>query len=234
MKPVYRTIIFLAIFSIAMGFMESAVVVYLRTLYYPGGFAFPLVPLDNVVLVTELLREAATLIMLISIAVIAGKNVAQKFVFFLFCFAIWDIFYYIFLKLLIDWPSSVFTWDILFLLPVPWVGPVLAPCLLSFTMILLTFMVIYLQEKQYTVSFLLTDWVLMITGSLVIIGSFTIDYFRIFAATSGVLSSYAMTENLRQFVPVSFNWFMFFSGWIVILADIVIILLKSRRYQKQD
>jgi hypothetical protein len=37
-----KTIIWLAVFSMAMGYLESAVVVYLRKLYYPDGFKFPL------------------------------------------------------------------------------------------------------------------------------------------------------------------------------------------------
>ncbi len=181
MKPVIRVIAYLTIFSIAMGFMESAVVVYLRALYYPDGFVFPLVPLESKILVTELLRELATLIMLLVAGIIAGRNSAQRFVFFLFSFAIWDIFYYVFLYLLIGWPASLLDWDILFLLPVPWIGPVLAPCLLSLMMIMLMILVVWLQENQRRVKFGLIDMILLSSGSLVLIVSFTKDYFRLIA-----------------------------------------------------
>lgn len=228
MRNVYKTILYLTIFSIAMGFMESAIVVYLRALYYPEGFDFPLVPLDNMILVTELLREAATLIMLVFIGVIAGKSPAQKFVFFLFCFAVWDIFYYVFLKMLIDWPASLLTWDILFLLPVPWIGPVLAPVILSLSMILLTGLVVYLEERNRRVQFRTRDILLLVTGSLIIIYSFTVDYINIITGTPSAPPE-AMMENLRNYIPGTYNWWLFMAGEILILADFVLIFRTSNR-----
>jgi len=232
MKPIYKTIALLTIFSIAMGFMESAVVIYLRTIYYPNGFNFPLLPLDPLILKTELLREAATLIMLTGISAIAGKGLTQKFVFFLFCFGIWDVFYYIFLKLIIGWPSSLLTWDILFLIPVPWIGPVLAPCLLSLTMILLMVMVIYLQQKNCEVTFSRLDWLLMITGSLIIIFSFTIDYINIIINSSGSLPPETMINKLRNYEPENFNWFIFGFGWAILLIDITLFFFRNINFKK--
>ena len=85
-----------------MGFLESAVVVYLREILYPEGFAFPLSPIPVSLAVTELLREVATLIMLVTIGIIAAKRFSTGFAWFIYSFAIWDIFYYVFLKLLLD------------------------------------------------------------------------------------------------------------------------------------
>lgn len=233
MKPVYNTILILLIFSIAMGFMESAVVVYLRGLYYPDGFIFPLVPLENRILLTELLREAATLIMLLTIALVAGKNFVQRFAFFLFCFAVWDIFYYVFLWALIGWPSSLLDWDILFLLPVPWIGPVLAPCLLSLTMMFYTATIIYLQEKNYIVTFRSIDWVLMISGSLILIISFTIDYFRIILDQQSDSSVCKMMDNLINFIPVSYNWFVFVSGEALLIMVMALIIKRCHKQENQ-
>ncbi|MHC1773957.1 MAG: hypothetical protein AB9834_00960 [Lentimicrobium sp.] len=230
MKPVYKTILILLVSSIAMGFMESAVVVYLRALYYPAGFIFPLVPLDNHIFLTELLREAATLIMLITIAIVSGKNGTQKFVFFLFCFAVWDIFYYIFLWLLIGWPSTLLDWDILFLLPVPWIGPVLAPCLLSLTMILYTVSVVWLQEKGHRVTFRLAEWLLMIAGSLIVICSFTSGYFSIILSEQSGAPSQSMMERLINFIPSTYNWFVFMAGEALLVLVLVILL---KRFNKQ-
>jgi len=92
-KSTLNTILLLTVFSVAMGFMETAVVVYLRKIYYPNGFQFPLVPIDNDIILTEIIREAATLIMLIGAGIFTGRNRSEKFGFFLFSFAIWDIFY---------------------------------------------------------------------------------------------------------------------------------------------
>ena len=232
MKPVVKVIAYLTIFSIAMGFMESAVVVYLRALYYPDGCVFPLVPLDGKILITELLRELATLIMLIVAGIIAGKNFAQRFVFFLFCFAVWDIFYYVFLYLLIGWPATLLDWDILFLLPVPWIGPVLAPCLLSLMMILLMLMVTWLQENQRMVKFSRVDLILLVSGSLVVIGSFTRDYFMMIAATDASTTGSGMMDILRNFIPESFSWLLFGAGVLLLIADFVLIFLRSMNKMK--
>lgn len=225
MSEYIKKIILLTIFSIAMGYMESAIVVYLRALYYPDGFGFPLVPLDNQILVTELLREAATIIMLAMMGALTGKNFSQKFVYFLYCFAIWDIFYYIFLWLLIGWPASLFTWDILFLLPVPWIGPVLAPVLLSVTMILLAILILSLHNKGYYVRFRTIDWTLLITGSLIVIFSFTKDYFAIIGNSPGS-DSQTMMDNLRNFSPQSYSWLIFMIGEALLLADLVLIYYR--------
>ena len=91
-----KTLFWLTMFSIAMGYLETAIVVYIRKLYYPEGFTFPLVPISHDIAVTEFWREAATIIMLAGIGILSGKNASQRFVFFLYAFAIWDIFYYVF------------------------------------------------------------------------------------------------------------------------------------------
>ena len=129
-------IIWISVFAVAFAAVESAVVVYLRALYYPEGFSLPLKIFGRNHLWVELARELATMVMLASVAVLTGSNRWQRFAYFLISFGVWDIFYYVWLKVMINWPSSIFDWDILFLLPVPWIGPVIAPVLVSFFMIL--------------------------------------------------------------------------------------------------
>lgn len=229
MIGIKKMLLIVAIFSVAMGFLESSVVIYIREIYYPEGFDFPLVSFDNLILITELLREAATILMLISIALLAAWNFYQQFAIFLYSFGIWDITYYIFLKLLIDWPASIFTWDILFLIPVPWIGPVIAPCLLSLTMITLALIIIYLQEQKYKVKLLWKDWLLLIIGSLVVIGSFTVDYISIICNNTSTREIGTMIDHLQQFVPDKFNWYLFFIGWIFIVTDTYFIYHRSKK-----
>src|SRR5258707_7052052 len=114
-KP--KTLWIVTIFSIAMAALESAVVVYLRALYYPDGFTVALRMIDPQILLIEIAREAATLIMLIGVACLAGKNFKDRFAYFLLSFGVWDIFYYAWLKAFINWPASIFDWDILFMIP---------------------------------------------------------------------------------------------------------------------
>ncbi|MBN8697888.1 MAG: hypothetical protein J0L87_15260 [Bacteroidetes bacterium] len=235
MRPIVKTLFWLTAFSIAMGFLETAVVVYLRKLYYPAGFDFPLVPVSNDIAVTEFFRELATIIMLVGVGIFAGRNGIQRFVFFLFSFAIWDIFYYIFLKILLDWPESLFTWDILFLIPVPWVGPVIAPCLLALSMIILTLLVVYFQEKGRYVHLSFMEILLLIMGSLTVILSFVWDYVMYLSKSDSgqqiwTLNSKAgMFEEVQQYVPETFNWPLFGIGQGIILLAIVVFYNRNKK-----
>lgn len=235
MKPIYKTIIWLTVFSIAMGFLETSVVVYLRKLYYPEGFKFPLVPVTRDIATTEFFREIATIIMLIGAGVMAGKNAIQRFVFFLFSFAIWDIFYYVFLKVLLNWPESLFTWDILFLVPVPWVGPVIAPCIVSLSMIVLTLVVVYFQEKGKCVHITFMEWLLFIFGSITAIVSFMWDYLiyvTSYGADRGVWtlsSNKNMFDEVKNYVPQHFNWWLFWLGQGIICLAIFMIYKRVKK-----
>jgi hypothetical protein len=106
-------IVWVVIFGIAMAFFESAVVVYLRAIFYPEGFKFPLEAMADYKIFIEVMREIASIFMLLSIAYLAGKKFWERFAYFMLSFGVWDIFYYVWLKVLLDWPSSVFEWDII-------------------------------------------------------------------------------------------------------------------------
>lgn len=205
-------IIWLAAFSIAMGFLEAAVVIYLRDLYYPNGFAFPLTPMSTSNAMVELLREASTIIMLLGIGILGGRTYNQRFAFFLSSFAIWDIFYYVFLKLFLDWPSSLFTWDILFLIPVPWVGPVIDPIIVSFTMILLSIVLIRCDDETRASRLHWKEWLLLIIGSVIVIGSWTWEYLQYSIGQPDPMTA------INTYVPQTYSWMMFWLGEGLLLA----------------
>ncbi|HET7818451.1 MAG TPA: hypothetical protein VFL70_04030 [Bacteroidia bacterium] len=234
MKNITHKIIWLTLFSMAMGLMETAVVVYLRKIYYPDGFRFPLIRIDADIALIEFLREVATIIMLLGIGILTGKTASQKFAFFIYCFAIWDIFYYIFLKVLLDWPESLFTWDILFLIPVPWVGPVIAPCIVSATMIVLTLYIVYFQEKGCNTKISFREWALLVSGSLIIILSFMWDYFKYIshenAATQiwTLSSKESMFNEIVNYIPTDYNWWLFSIGHVLISLSILIFVKRMR------
>ncbi len=139
----------LCIFGAAFGLIEAVVVYYLRIImHFHGtytahykvllnfGFITFIAPVHSLlhnakIDTVEMFREAATIIMLFSVSYIAGRNWRQRLGAFLVSFAVWDITYYIYLKLLDNWPASLLTKDIFFLIPVPWVGPVITPLLIS-------------------------------------------------------------------------------------------------------
>jgi hypothetical protein len=124
-----------ALFGVAFGWVEAAVVVYLRRIYYPEGFAFPLRSIEPRLLVVELVREAATLVMLLAVACLCSRRAWIRFAHFLVAFGVWDLTYYAGLKIALGWPAGWADWDILFLLPMPWVAPVYAPAAIAAAMI---------------------------------------------------------------------------------------------------
>ena len=210
-NKLFIKIIWVAIFSISMGFVESAVVVYLRRIYYPEGFSFPLKPLIDNLMGVEVLREAATIFMLLSAAALAGKKIWERFAYFLFCFGVWDIFYYIWLKVLLDWPSTIFDWDILFLMPMPWIGPVIAPVTISMLMIFFGIFIIYSFYKGYDFKPILISRILVLVGTGFIIFSFMRD----------------TGATLRQQLPQPYLYGFLFIGAILYAAAFIISYIKA-------
>lgn len=139
-RKVWGRVLLVVLFSMAFAYIESAVVVYLRAIFYPAGFIFPIADFSQMAgampfLLTEMGREAATLVIILTGALLIGKDVRRRWAWFLVIFAVWDIFYYVWLKVLLNWPASVLDWDILFLMPAVWAGPVLAPVITSCVML---------------------------------------------------------------------------------------------------
>jgi hypothetical protein len=135
------------IFGIAMAYLESAVVVYLRQHYYPNGFYFPIKIIPMNIVVIEIGREAATLIMLWFVARMSFKPFKEKFALFIFTFGVWDIFYYFWLKIFLNWPEGMFDWDILFLIPVPWFAPWLVPVIFSVGLIFAALLILNYPQR---------------------------------------------------------------------------------------
>lgn len=204
-KPNVRTLLWVTFFGLAFGLVEGAVVIYIRELYYPEGLGFPLKAISSRVLSTELWRELATIIMLIAVGVIAGIDKEERFAYFLISFAFWDIFYYIFLKLVLNWPESLLTWDILFLLPITWFGPVIATIILSVLMITLGVLMLVFDSWPSKL-----EWSLLITDALVSILSFTLDYILYIQNGGHISESIALSLT---YVPDQFDWEFSLPRW---------------------
>jgi hypothetical protein len=219
----------LALFAIAMGALEAIVVVYLRQIYYPLGFDFPLTLLSPRMLTVESSREAATIVMLVAVGILAGRDTLQRFTYFLYTFAVWDIFYYVCLKLLLDWPSSFLTWDVLFLIPVPWIGPVLAPLICSLTMILLAGIIIYLKENGCMIKIKLSEWSMALLGASIILFTFARDYSKIIfqehfsPGLSLICKERQLIEIISGYKPTHYNWNLFLLGEILILCSLIML-----------
>jgi hypothetical protein len=220
-----RSVVAVVLFSIAFAYVESAVVVYLRMIYepirtkhHPGrppGELFPLITIDQLHaegnahergLLVELGREFATLIMLGGIAAACARTRGQWFAFFMIAFGVWDIFFYVWLKACIDWPASIWQWDILFLLPVVWAGPVISPVLVSVSMILAGGIILWHERGGGLYRPGRGSGAGILAGALVIIVAFCWDY------------RYLSAGNL----PRAFPWWLFAIGEGVGLGSFVI------------
>ncbi len=225
MKRLKNKIFPLAAFAISFGFLEAIVVVYLRELYYPSGFSFPMKLIPHKIYFVEIVREVTTIIMLISAGSLAGKTRIQKFAYFLIAFALWDIFYYVALKLFLDWPQSLLTWDILFLIPIPWLGPVLAPVICSLGMIVFGLLILNFEENKINVKLNGREFGLTLTGIILILITFLWDYAYLILHNgflsdfSGLMKNEKFLEISSQYVPHFYNWYLFSVGVVLISAS---------------
>jgi hypothetical protein len=228
----YLLVVF--IFSIAMGLLESAVVIYMREILYPEGFGFPLNPVQPDLMLTELLREGATIIMLLGIGFLAGRNTSERFAWFLYSFAIWDIFYYVFLWLLIGWPPSLMTYDVLFFLPSTWIAPVITPLIVSLTMIAFALLILVLNRLEEDIKIPGISWLLLITGSVILILGFIWDYSAFIMESMTIRDIWTLPKEqvlklATRYIPRKFNWFLFILGELMILSGILVFYLRFRK-----
>jgi hypothetical protein len=235
--PWKRHVFALVLFGTAFGYLEAAVVSYLRYLhepvlhrFYPTrpiGDLFPLLtpeqagtagPREYKVRATEIGREAATIVMLAAVALALSTNLSQWAAALVLAFGTWDITFYIFLRVLLDWPASLFTWDILFVIPVPWVGPVIAPVLVSGTMMLAGIWHLRREATANPVRLAIRNWACVVTGATVIVVSFTLD-----------------SANVRAGgMPHPFHWFIFGIGLGTGLLGYAEAALQVERWYEQS
>jgi len=229
-----RTVAALFLFGISFGYVEAAVVVYLRALYDPirqrlhpergPDDVFPLITPQELAnagsenprrLVIEIGREAATIVMLGSVALAVAGNLHKWIAAFVIAFGVWDIAFYAFLKLMIHWPESLGTWDILFLIPLPWVGPVWAPVLVALTMIVCGL----ISLRAGGVRGRWSHWAGVLAGAVVIIIAFVWDFRNTSAGG----------------IPKVFNWPLFLAGEAIGLSAFLAALSipEFRGSQKQ-
>jgi hypothetical protein len=186
------------LYAIAMAWVESAVVFYLRSMidriepYQPdplpviGGFAS-----------VELPREFATLVMLFAVGFLAGRTWRARIGYAAIAFGVWDIFYYAFLKMMCGWPHSLLDWDVLFLLPLPWWGPVLAPVLISLLLILWGTFASQFERTHTPVLSNWRAWVLNFAGVALALYVFMSD---------AIAASHRGLDAIRTMLPERFDW----------------------------
>ena len=150
-------------------------------------------------MLTEVLREAATLLIMWATVCLAYQRLQSRFAAFFVLFGVWDIFYYIFLKLLLNWPENLSTWDILFLIPAPWVGPIWAPVLVSIGFIYAGTAILMRNHQSHFLHF--GKWLILLElfAALLIIISFVIPGLSV----------------LEQSLQTHFPWYLFLTGFFI-------------------
>jgi hypothetical protein len=212
MSPKHRWFM-VAIFAVAMGYLESAVVFYLRTMinrldpYQPN-------PLPNFggLGAAELAREFATMVMLLTIGWIAGRTWRGRIGFALLTFGIWDIAYYVFLIPLTNWPNSISDWDILFLIPLPWWGPVWSPISIAILMIVFGLLTTFLEQGEPPI------WPRRASNIFCTFG-IALALYVFMADSISVVSG--GEQALRHLLPMRFNWPLFMAAWLLMLTPIL-------------
>jgi hypothetical protein len=192
----------LAVFAVSMAFVEAAVVVYLRKVIGEGPI-FPMKDIPPLLLVVEIGREAATIVMLLTVPFLSFRGGARRMGAFLLLFAVWDLFYYLWLHVLIGWPAGIFDWDVLFLIPLPWVGPVWSVLLLCTGMFL--FSVLFLRApKDAVFSPGPWGWTSGVAGTIAVVATYIGEWKKI---------------QYGAGIPSDFSLLPFFAGILLLVVS---------------
>jgi len=207
-------------FAVAMAWVEAACVLYIRTLVDRiEPYQVNPLPINDALGRVELWREASTLVMLAAIGILAGRTWRRRAGYAALAFGAWDIFYYVFLRIISGWPKSLFDWDVLFLLPLPWWGPVLAP--IGIALVMVVWGTLITQSDESTRN---ARWpaALAAVGIALALGVFMIDAWR--ALPGG-------RDAVLRALPTTFNWGVFLVAWLLITVPALhhVTFLASKR-----
>jgi hypothetical protein len=193
-------------FAIAMAWVEAASVFYIRALVDRiEPYQVEPLPIHGALGNVELWREGATLVMIATLGILAGRTWRRRAGYAALAFGAWDIFYYVFLRLISGWPRTLLDWDILFLLPLPWWGPVLAPVSIALVMVLWGTLVTQSRDSATDARWTFLTGALACVGIALALAVFMIDSWR--ALPEG-------RDAVLQVLPDDFNWPLF---WIALL-----------------
>jgi hypothetical protein len=191
-----------------MAQVEAALVIHLRAVYYGDDplTIFPLHFLSERDLLIELTREAATMLMILSVALLPTRRGLQAFGAFIYAFGVWDIAYYAWLKIMLGWPTQWLEWDILFLIPWPWLGPWITPVLVS-----ILFVAAGMRFLSSSAGLTRSALATFVAGAVLVVAAFLLPGLPLRAQSAA-----------GGFVPADFPWSLFVPGYVLMAAGLTI------------
>jgi hypothetical protein len=215
-QPFRSTALVVIAYAVAMAYVEAAVVVDLQgALQGQVGANFPLRPADEAgtLVAIEAGREVATLVMIAAVGILAGRTPFERLAWTAVVFGVWDIGYYAWLHAFSGWPPSLGTSDLLFLLPVPWVGPVWSPVVVSAALVIAGLWAARVLRRGDRLRLRRRDWLLSLAGGLLVVLSYTVD-------ARGVIEGG---------LPGPYPWPLFALGMLIAVVAAVDVLVGPAR-----
>lgn len=202
------------LFAIAMGLLEAICVAYIRQIIFPPDGNIANTPISDFNFTLEAIRESMTIIMITTLSILAAFNWRTRLAMFFLAFGIWDIFYYVGLKIFLDWPATIMDWDTLFLIPVAWYSPIIVPVLISTYFIIGSIFIILHESNGTNLRFNFTVVILQFLGFAV--------WFYSFVNNSAMIS-----EN--GYANVEYSWALFFLGLIFGISSLIAAFMLGKK-----
>lgn len=207
-------LISVGLFAIAMGLLEAICVVYIRKIIFPPDGIITNTPISDFNFTLEAIRESMTIIMLTTTSILAAFNWRTRLAMFFLAFGLWDIFYYVGLKIFLAWPASIMDWDTLFLIPVAWYSPVLIPVLISIYFIIGSIFIILHEGNGTKLKFSFSAVLLQFLG-------FTVWFY------SFIKDSAMISEN--GYTNIEYSWALFFLGLMFGISSLIAAFILGKK-----
>ncbi len=216
------TAVCLALFAIAMALVEAVMVMHLRTIYYPGDptAMFPLKLVSHRDLAIELARELATVVMIACVAALAARGALRRFAAYVLVFGLWDIFYYLWLWVMLDWPRAWLEWDVLFLIPWPWLGPWICPALIAALFTAWGALIVLATSEEARPRFTRVGLVTFLAGTALGLAAFLMPAAPLLAGGE---------EAFEGYVPGEFRWPVYWIGLVLMTAGLGHVAWRATR-----
>lgn len=203
MRDIIKTFLWISVYAIAMAFLEAVVVAYIRELLHLSDLRADLDPYTTI----EAWREAVTIVMLVAVGWLTGRKSIDRLAYGMFAFGLWDIWYYVWLKVLVNWPKTLLDWDTLFLIPFPWRGPVLSAALIACLICVVAALTVYQVNRQGMPK------ITSLQASVMLCGAFL----ALYVFMEGAIHVWIRGgTNWYLIQPEVFNWTLFLVALILI------------------